>query len=370
MSLNSQKITHKRMSLKYTHLIRFNGTPAGHTGLLARYNAEGAQQELKNSLLAEADKNLSLVTDGTGIELKPEDLLDPRRRLEFATAIQRKSSAKVGEDSLDSQAISFAIQSLAHTAIINNQLAYDPKIDDICVFSALSSSIVRGASEGGDSKVLISDILHELLQEAGDHDLETVLNQVKTLRRSGQSGELLHGALSEDILAFLANKFLKYEHHEIPDVRSHRKYEYTQYKIIGGLSIPEIGGGIANKDANGIGRIIRDSVLLSSVIANGELPGKNLSVENLSIIRSICKLLGGDPPSFQAIDKIKLQLFPGTSVLSQVKEIKASTYNVITDEGEDSNTEHGEDSNTEHNALRPFEDMGIGTEELDEDEDF
>ncbi len=277
---------------------------SAHTGVLAKYNSPKAKSQLMTDLISEASDMLWQVTYGTDIQIQVEELLNPSSRLKLAHAIQAKSAATLDQDTLDSQEINFALKVLTNSAIINRQLDYNPAIDDICILSALSSAIVKGESEGLDSKVLIVDILHKLLEEAQDHGLEIILNQVLIL---GRSDDQLHRKLSVDILAFLADHFLKYEDHATLEVRINRQCVYGIYKRIASLTLPEIGCATVNPESS-IGAIIRDNILLSSVIAHG-----GLSFENLSIIRGICKRIE-IKPLFEAIDEIRLNLFASLKI--------------------------------------------------------
>ena len=161
------------------------------------------------------------VTNGTDIKIQVDELLNLSTRFKLARVIQSKSAATLDQYQLDSQEINFVLKVLTNSAITNRQLDYNPAIDDICILSVVSSAIVKGEAEGLDSKVLIVDILHRLLEEAGDHGLEIIINQVRTLRRSDDQ---LHRELSSDIFRFLANYFLRYKDINLPELNQRKKY--------------------------------------------------------------------------------------------------------------------------------------------------
>jgi len=336
-----------------------DSTQTPHKGLLSKYNAPDAKHQLMTDLISEASDTLWLVTYGTDIQIQPEEIFSPSSRLKLAHAIQAKSSAPLDKDTLDSHEINFAIKSLSNSAIVNHQLDYDPANDDICILSAVSSAIVKGVSEGIDSRVLILDTLHALLNEAQDHGLEIILNQIRTLQRSEDQ---LHRNLSADILAFLADHFLKYEDHEIPEIRADRQHVYRNYKQIATMTLPQIAMAIVNPESR-VGDLIRDHVLLSSVIEHG-----GLSIENLAIIRGLCRLIE-IKPSFDAIDEIRLNLFPSAKIQDRVEKIKVTTFDVISDENEDDREESIANENNTSAEAQIFHTELI-SDELDQDEDF
>lgn len=338
-----------------------DSTQTPHKGLLSKYNAPEAKHQLMTDLISEASDTLWLVTYGTDIQIRPEEIFSPSSRLKLAHAIQAKSSAPLDKDTLDSHEINFALKSLTNSAIVNHQLDYDPANDDICILSAVSSAIVKGVSEGIDSRVLILDTLDALLNEAQDHGLEIILNQVRTLQRSDDQ---LHRNLSADILAFLADHFLKYEDHEIPEVRADRQHVYRNYKQIATMTLPQIGIAIVTPESN-IGDLIRDHVLLSSVIKHG-----GLSFENLAIIRGLCRLIE-IKPSFDALDEIRLNLFPGLHSQDKVEKIRISTYQPISNENKDED-EGGVPIANENNTPVEVQNYHaqLISDELDQDDDF
>ena len=329
-----------------------DATQTPHKGLLSKYNAPDAKHQLMTDLISEASDTLWLVTYGTDIQIQPEEIFSPSSRLKLAHAIQAKSSASLDQDTLDSHEINFALKSLTNSAIVNHQLDYDPVNDDICILSAVSSAIVKGVSDGVDLRVLVQDNLGLLLNEAQDHGLEIILNQVRTLQRSEDQ---LHRNLSVDILAFLADHFLKYEDHDIPEVRADRQHVYRNYKQIATMTLPQIGIAIVTPDSS-IGALIRDHVLLSSVIEHG-----GLSLENLAIIRGLCRLIE-IKPSFDAVDEIRLNLFPSAKIQDRVEKIKVTTYEVISDENEDEREEPIINTDVDYQELI--------SDDLDQDEDF
>ena len=151
---------------------------------------------------------------------------------------------------------------------------------------------------------------------------------------------------------------LKYENHDIPEVRVNRQYIYGKYQQIATMTLPQIGIATVNPESS-IGAIIRDNILLSSVISeDGDIDKEKLTHENLFIIRGICQLIEVQP-SFEALKGIEPNVFPQDIV----EKIKASFFHaIIINENENEN--ENEITNTE------FDHKELISDDLDQDEDF
>ena len=309
--------------------------------------------EISNKIIS-SEFDLGMVTHNTGLTIDPAQLAagDTKARKHLAMAIARKSESDEHDGSasanrLDSQEINTALTALVNTDLILNAeghtSGYNPDSDDLCVLAAISGAMVESAIKSEDVKSTIKDTLLSLIDHAGDHALDSFVNQVNTLLLSD---EQVQNELAEEILIFATNEFFKIltedelealreealqfglteSDHLIPS--SHRtalvvqKFSATH----GGQLAEALTKCFEANSASEERMLLEDNFLTNAILESTHLN----SNQKMSMIQIVCESIG-KTSNFQPIEDLQMEFIP--EVESQIisRTVAVQARNLIED---------------------------------------
>lgn len=177
-------------------------------------SSERANELAHNITTAASD--LNDVTSNTGLTIRAEELAAGQfqARKNLATALMRTSDFYVeqGQTGLNSEGIQTALTALVSTDLIrenqDQEVGYNPERDDISVLAALAGSMVKAATKSEDPKQEMKSALIQLIDHAGEHALDSFVNQVNALLLSSDDN---HNSLAKDMLVLATERLIKAE---------------------------------------------------------------------------------------------------------------------------------------------------------------
>jgi len=343
----------------------------------ALITSERANELAHNITTAASD--LNDVTSNTGLTIRADELAAGQfqARKNLATALMRKSDFYVdqGQTGLNSEGIQTALTALVNTDLIRGnqeqEVGYNPERDDISVLAALSGSMVKAATESQDPKQEMKSALIQLINHAGDHALDSFVNQIHALLISSDD---THNSLAEDMLVLATKRLIEGSPIILERIKEASKLSDKELADIVSLQVVEMddnfgqkvvyNSDIVNKnvpdfeddydidfpsdedmtseeyvfDSETDDELIddiekRQLIDISAFICNNQLVAAVLesqsmtNIEKVNMIRCILSSIGLNP-EFKAVEEIQASMIP---------EAKASEVSIKIDDSNEAN---------------------------------
>ena len=208
-------------------------------------------EELANNITGAASY-LNDIARETGLTVPADKLaagqLQARKNL--ATVLMRTSDVNVehGRTGLNSEDIKKALTVLVHADLISatkdqeagynpNTAGYNRNTHDLSVLAAAAASMVRAAIEAQDPKEEMKSALIQLIEHAGEHALDSFVNQVHALLLSSDDS---HNSLAEDMLVLATERLIQAEPRVLEAIKEASKLSDVELADMLNLQIIEL----------------------------------------------------------------------------------------------------------------------------------